>query len=205
MDNKTYFEHQLPREKRCVLHALNNVLARGEKDVITCDDFVTIVDHFFKMPKMINSVAKYSLCSKATDGVCTQDSWSFSVALKWLELNVQRKNNTIPVYKELKNVDNDPTVLFTEKGHYYMFVQLKKDEHGMNYKHKSDWSNHAICVVDFNLFDSLEDPKNPPINLNPEKNRTNLDGEKWNIQNFKNNYYLKAIWKINWPLKYIKK
>ena len=126
-----YFEHQLPVEKRCVLHALNNVLQIGKDHAITCEDFVDIVKTFYPMGHMITKIASFNyntLCSPASDGICAQDSWSFSIALEWLERNVERSDSHTPVYKELKVENNDPEILFTQKGHYYIFVQLKKDE-----------------------------------------------------------------------------
>lgn len=200
-----YFEHQLPVEKRCVLHALNNVLQIGKDHAITCEDFVDIVKTFYPMGHMITKIASFNyntLCSPASDGICAQDSWSFSIALEWLERNVERSDSHTPVYKELKVENNDPEILFTQKGHYYIFVQLKKDEEGKPYEEDTDWSNHAICVVDFKLFDSLENANKPPILLNRNKD---YEHRNWSIDDFNENYNLMAVWKIHWPLNYKKK
>jgi hypothetical protein len=161
------FYHQDPKNLQCTLYALNNVLQKEEAEYVTCKEFQQIVKKLQNIFTFIMS--NNALKSEKTPDKCGchQDSWSLSVPLKYLKennINYEEFNkNSVPKNEEFRE-------LF-KKGHYYVFVKLNK------YKH----NNHALCIINGWLLDSLQD--------GPEKIIDN--------NMFIERYSLQEYWKLN--------
>ena len=156
------FYHQDPKNLQCVLYALNNVLQKNEAEYVTCKEFQDIVkklQNIFTFIMSNNALKSEKTLDKCG---CHQDSWSLSVALKYF------KDNNIK-YEEFNKKLVPENGIFQE-GHYYVFVKLNK------YKH----SNHALCIINGWLLDSLQDGPEKIIDDNMFIERYSLQ-EYWKL------------------------
>ena len=163
-DKPKYFHSQDKSNRQCVMHALNNLLQRDDNNMITCKKFKTIVEELKKkypypFRKIIASFL-YTPTSPDECG-CDEESWSFSVALKYLE------NNSLG-YK-LCNLDNYQDGKAFQQGRYLLYVKLIKHEN----------SNHAICILHGWLLDSLN--KDGAIKILPGPFKKNY-GKQYHIE-----------------------
>ena len=168
-DKPKYFHSQDKSNRQCVMHALNNLLQRDDNNMITCKKFKTIVEELKKkypypFRKIIASFL-YTPTSPDECG-CDEESWSFSVALKYLE------NNGLG-YK-LCNLDNYQEGQAFQQGRYLLYVKLIKHEN----------SNHAICILHGWLLDSLN--KDGAVRILPGPFK----------KNYGNQYHIEKMWML---------
>jgi hypothetical protein len=139
-DKPKYFYSQDKSNRQCVMHALNNLLQRDDNNMITCKNFKTIVEELkMKYPYPFRKIIASFLYTPTSPDECgcDEESWSFSVALKYLDDNNLKY--------ELCNLDHYQDGKAFQKGRFLLYVKLIKHEN----------SNHAICILHGWLLDSL--------------------------------------------------